>query len=234
MSSKNQRNWKSVIVFAFGMVLAAGGLQAADPCVQPDNGTGTVTLPPAGCQYLSPDQVHMIIDGLPPGTTIVLEPIHQDFLCKRQGSCGEPGGKLDGEVESFSSKITFRMKGTGALAGYSRTLSVPVSCETHTGPRQRGAAVQKFKTDMYRMEGIVTGDQDFDLLKITAGTANGLPSPGETVLTRQGYRRKGNFEVKSWFKVNYAIEFKGNPAGKLGKFAGTTKGTALMEASGRR
>jgi len=43
------------------------------PCVVPDNGGGTVTLPPAGCNYLSPSDVHEIINGLPAGTTVQLK-----------------------------------------------------------------------------------------------------------------------------------------------------------------
>ncbi len=52
----------------------------AQPCELPDNGSGTVNLPPEGCEYLSPDEVHQIIDGLPPGTTIELDPIHSRFI----------------------------------------------------------------------------------------------------------------------------------------------------------
>ena len=47
-------------------LLLVPALAAAVPCVVPDNGSGTVDLPPAGCGYLSPADVHMIIDGLPP------------------------------------------------------------------------------------------------------------------------------------------------------------------------
>ena len=72
-------------------VLCIPGAAAADPCVVPDDGSGTVTLPPAGCEYLSPDDVHMIIDGLPAGTTIELAPIHKDFICFEQsGLCTLP------------------------------------------------------------------------------------------------------------------------------------------------
>ena len=39
-------------------------------CVVADNGAVTITLPPSSCEYLSPDEVYLIIDGLPPGTTI--------------------------------------------------------------------------------------------------------------------------------------------------------------------
>ncbi|MCH7603358.1 MAG: hypothetical protein IIB54_11385, partial [Planctomycetes bacterium] len=56
-----------------------------------DDGTGTVTLPPAGCEYLTADEVHEIVDGLPIGTTIELAAIHKDFVCADQ-----PGGPAGG------------------------------------------------------------------------------------------------------------------------------------------
>jgi hypothetical protein len=228
MRSQDPRSRKSVAFFVIGLALLAGGLLAQDPCLQPDNGTGTVTLPPAGCEYLSPQQVHMIIDGLPAGTTIILQPIHERFLCERLGMCGTPGGTLGGEVELFTSNIRLQMSGTGALAGFSRTLNVPLFCETHTGPRRGGGRVQTFRADMFRMQGAITGDPDFDLLRITAGTANGLPSPGRTQLIRQ----KGDklFEVRSRFKIHYVIEFRGSPNGKLAGLGGATEGTVVMEA----
>ncbi len=61
-----------------GITLSSAGM--ADPCEVPDAG-GTVVLPPAGCDYLSPDEVHVIIDGLTPDTTIEFAPIHKDFIC---------------------------------------------------------------------------------------------------------------------------------------------------------
>ena len=65
------------VAFVFGCGVALG----ADACVRPDNGSGTVTLPPMGCDYTSPDEYFMIIDGLPPGTTIEMEGILMDFIC---------------------------------------------------------------------------------------------------------------------------------------------------------
>ena len=71
-----------VLLLAASFTVAAFSSGAlAAPCVVPDKGTGTVTLLPEGCEYLSPDEVHMIIDGLPPGTAIELAPIHKDFIC---------------------------------------------------------------------------------------------------------------------------------------------------------
>ena len=57
-------------ILLLGACIGLSSPASADPCNAADNGTGTVTLPPIGCDYLSPDEVHVIIDGLPPGTTI--------------------------------------------------------------------------------------------------------------------------------------------------------------------
>jgi len=217
----------SMAIVALGLVLAAGAVHAQNACNQPDNGTGTVTLPPAGCEYLSPDQVHAIIDGLPPGTTVILKPIHRDFICRKLGSCNTPGGPLGGEVEDFDSVATFQVSGTGALAGWTRTLNVPLAVEVASGPRTPGAPVQSFKTDMRRIQGLITGDADFDSFEVVGGTDNGNPSPGQTTLTRQA---DGSFRVDSKFQVGYRIKFVGAPGGKLAGFGGTTVGTVNMSA----
>jgi hypothetical protein len=221
---------KSMTLVALVLAFAAGAAYAqtppSGPCIVPDNGSGTVTLPPAGCAYLSPDQVHMIIAGLPPGTTIILDPIHQDFICRKLGFCGTPGGPLGGEVEDFNSKAVFRLSGTGALSGWARTVSVPLAVQTATGPRPTGP-VQTFKTDMQRIQGSITGDPDFALFEVTGGTANGFSSPGTTTLTKQ---TSGDFRVDSSFNVGYQIRFIGASGGKLSGLSGTTKGTVTMTA----
>ena len=48
-----------------------------------------MTLPPQGCDYLTGDEVHEIIAGLPPGTTIELAPIHKDFACSERALTAE-------------------------------------------------------------------------------------------------------------------------------------------------
>ena len=115
----------------------------------PDDGSGTVELPPAGCDYLSPDEVHLIIDGLPPDTTIELAPIHKDFICYEQsgtcttlippGECEAPGGALGGNGDCFSSDIQMQMTGTGDLAGFSRLITLPLQYEERW-PSSKNAA----------------------------------------------------------------------------------------------
>lgn len=96
-------------------------------CVLPDNGSGTVYLPPEGCDYLSPTEVHMILDGLPSEATILLDPVHANFFNINR----TPGGVFGGEIETFDSSLYFAVTGTGPLSGLSTTLTIPVSCEVH-------------------------------------------------------------------------------------------------------
>ena len=116
------------------------------------------------------------------------------------------------------------------LAGFNRFVNIPnVQCETHIGPRMRGQPVQSFPTDFFMMQGQITGDPDFDLLRITAGSAFGMPSPGHTTLTRQP---GGGWAVDSFFDITYRIDFVGAPGGPLAGHSGSTTGTIRMATGG--
>jgi hypothetical protein len=70
------------------------------------------------------------------------------------------------------------------------------------------------------------GDPDFDLLRITAGTSFGMPSPGHTTLMRLP---GGNWAVDSFFDITYRIDFVGHPGGPFGGMSGSTTGTIRMQ-----
>lgn len=231
-----RRGWCASVALAClatGFICTASQAQT-DPCVVVDDGSGTVTLPPDGCPYLSPDQFHEIVDGLPAGTTIELEAIHKDFICRNgdveapQEFCNFPGGSLGGERETFISTLELRMNGTGDLAGFSRIIEVPITTEVHTGPRTPGEPVQTFPNDMFILQGSIFGDPDFDSLTLVGGTNNGMPSPGSTTLTQTGNR----WVVDSFFDVTYRIDFAGAPGGALAGLSGSTNGTVRMQAAG--
>ncbi|MBM4336189.1 MAG: hypothetical protein FJ108_09775 [Deltaproteobacteria bacterium] len=199
-------------------------------------------LPPIGCEYLSPDEVHEIIAGLPPGTTIQLAPIHKDFMCREPGSISPPGsctvsmppgtceaagGSLAGTVDCSPTTAEFELTGTGDLAGFHRIVSVPLQMEVHAAPRTAGAPIQSFDTAMMFLQGqLPPGDPDFDLLRITGGQFHGMPSPGHTTLT---LRPSGKYEVDSFFDITYRIDFIGAPGGPLAGSSGSTTGTIRME-----
>jgi len=226
------------VTLLLAVFLLAPVASAQDPCVVTDNGSGTVTLPPAGCDYLSPTEVHVIIDGLPPNTTIELAPIHKDFICYEvltctilvgPGDCEAAGGSLGGNGDCFVSTLEFELTGTGDLAGFSRTLSIPADVEIHTGPRNPGDPVQTFPTEMVSLQGSLSGDPDFQSLQITAGSAFGLSSPGSTTLTDLG---DGTFNVDSFFDITYEISFVGAVGGALAGYSGTTTGGTLTMGAG--
>lgn len=224
-----------------GFLLMAPGLAAAAPCDVPEGPPGTVTLPPAGCGYLSPADVHMIIAGLPPGTTLEIGVEHKAFFCGGEaqgvpnapcsvvlptGACEGPGGGLGGTVDCFYSEAELTITGTGALAGFERQITIPVTSEVHAGPRTPGEPVQGFETEMVQLDGQLFGDPDFDLLRIRAGSANGLPSSsGFTSLSDNG---DGTYTVDSFFDVVYEIDYQGAPGGQLDGLSGTSSGSVVM------
>jgi len=190
-------------------------------CFALDNGTGTINLPPV-CPFGTPVNPFMIVDGLPPGTTIEI-PIE---LVEMTLTGTSPGGSLGGEIHQFDAVMELNMMGTGALAGFNRTIQIPVSGEMHSAPRTPGDPVQSFDTDMFQLQGALFGDPDFDQLQITAGTGFGLPSPGHTTLTQLP---GGDFNVDSFFDITYQIDFVGAPGGALDGLSGSNPGNSRIE-----
>jgi len=187
---------------------------ANDSCEAPDNGSGTINLP-ADCPYTAPDEPMKIINGLPPDTTIELDPILEGF----SSIVRTPGGSLGGEIQQFDATLDLTVSGTGDLAGFNRHLAVPVEVEIHTGPRTPGDPVQPFPAVMVKLQGELFGDPDFCEFIVTAGTNNGLPGPGFMTLTELP---SGDFNVDSFFDITYQIEFEGCPGSQLEDYAGTT------------
>ncbi len=199
------------------------------PCTVVDNGTGTVDLPPQGCGYVSPDDLHRMIDGLPPGTTINIAAEHAQFF--NVNHFPDPAG---GEKEQFSSGLTLQLNGTGELSTFHRTLSIQTQCQSATEARVPGTSPQSFDTQMEGVQGQITGDPDFDLLRVTAGSNFGLPSPGHTTLTSipgpNGPSGPGaSWNVYSFFDITYRIDFVGAPGGALAGRSGSTTATIRMQ-----
>ena len=207
-----------------GTIRMAAGTDPPEPpdCVQPD-ASGTVVLPPVNCGYVSPDDLHMILDGLPPGTDVIIGIQHSRFINIQT----QPDPGTGGHIETFGSDLLMTMTGRGELTGYQRNLILHVNAETHTGPRTPGEPVQSFDTEMFRIQGQITGDPDFDLLRVTAGTGFGMPSPGHTTLTRLG-PPGSSWNVDSFFDIVYRIDFQGAPGGPFGGMSGSTTGTIRM------
>src|SRR5262245_41344065 len=206
----------TLIGLAWGSVVQAA-------CIVPDAG-GTAALPPGGCVYTTPFQDLFIINGLPPGTTIQMDSALHTFV----GALEVAGGTLGGNKQTYTASLDMPMVGSGTLVGYNRNIVMPLSSvESHSAPRVPGTTPQSFPTDMFQLFGqLPPGDPDFDLLRITAGTNFGLPSPGQTTLTQLG---GGTWNVDSFFDITYRIDFVGHPGGPLGGRSGSTTGTARFQ-----
>lgn len=221
--------------------LALTSTLTAATVIVPDNGAGTAAMPiQADYPGLSP--MHMI-NGLPLGSQININAVLKAPLVRAE----QPGGSLAGTKSAGGGPLfAWQMQGVGAFAAYNRTLSFPSaaggggvasfadpafnltgsSYEVHTAPRTPYAPIQTFNTDMFRMFAQITGDPDFDLLRVVAGTDFGMPSPGQTTLTQVG---GGNWNVESYFDVIYRIDFVGKPGGPFSGLSGSTTDTVRLQ-----
>lgn len=186
---------------------------------------GTVLLPPEGaaCEYQTAEDIHMIIDGLPTGTEVKVSLLHGGFTSISRSSGGVFG--LSGEIEEFDSTLTLELEGTGALAGFNRTIELSAPTEINTIQRVGGGDNQFVEAEMRSVVSQpLVGDPDFASLTVTAGTFHGLTGPGGTILEKAGT----DFDIDSAFRVQYSINFTGATGSVLEGMLGTTGGTADM------
>lgn len=185
----------------------------------PDNGSGTADMPPSPHPYFSETKM-LIEDGFPAGTFIEMDGTLDDYF----NIVRNPGGNLGGTTQTWDGVLTLELDGVGTLAGYSRTLFIPVAADVHDAPRVAFAPVQTFATEMFTLQGQIFGDPDFDTLSIVAGGGFGLPSPGSTTLTQSGPQ----WQVDSFFDIEYRIDFVGAPGSVLEGMSGSTTRTVRL------
>lgn len=188
-------------------------------CVIPENGAGSASLPP-NCPvgYTGPSQ---IVDGLPLGSSIQIAARLHSFSSVVE----TPGGSLGGMVETWSAVLDLQLTGTGLFVGYSRLVPINVTGETHSAPRVPLTSPQSFPHEMVLLEGQIVADVDFDLLRINGGTGLGMPSPGHTILTAEGFA----WAVDSFFDIKHRIDFVGRANGLFGGMSGSTNTTGRFE-----
>ncbi len=132
-----------------------------------------------------------------------------------------PDPSTGGETQNYLATTTLQLEGDGTLSGLNRTILIPLMIETHTGPRTPGAPVEDFSTELIKLEGQISGDPDFDLLRVTAGSDFGMPSPGHTTLT---LHPDGDWNLDTFYDVYYRIEFVGAPGSLLEGLSGSATG----------
>ena len=206
------RRFLFALSFASLFAPALASAQVEECCWLPDNGNGSADLPP-NCTvgYSGPMQIR---DGLPPASVINVAARLVTFTSVVRN----PGGTLGGEIQQWNASLELSMTGTGFFAAYNRFLVLPMSGQTHSAPHTPFAPVQPFAMDLHAMQGQILGDTDFDLLRVTAGAAFGMPSPGQTVLTQSGT----GWTVASYFDLTSRIDFVGRVGGPFSGMSGST------------
>lgn len=192
-------------------------------CISPDNGLGSADIPTTCSPGYSGQMV--ILDGLPFGSTIEVEANLNgmfDFITNA-------GGNLGGEVILCNGSLQMEMTGTGVLAGFSRNIWVPVTMEVHTAPRGYGTGFQDFDMELVNLTGQLFGDPDFCSFQVEAGSSHGLMSNGGSTLTRLG-PPGSDFQIDSFFDIEYVIEFEGCPGSVIEGNAGQTIAPTFLSA----
>jgi hypothetical protein len=206
----------AMAVVAFAGAIDSAVAQEPCPCQLPDNGAGTVTMPPNCLDGYRGDLE--IVNGLTNAT------IEIDATLFDVGNVLEIiGGGLGGTQSTFDAMLLLEMSGTGNLGGFSRMLHMPVSGVAEWGPRVLNDAVQPYAGELVELEGDILNDPDFDLLQFRTGSDLSLPASGTTTLTRLGGPGT-DFQVDSFFDLSYQIEFVGALGSVLQDQVGTTTG----------
>jgi len=215
-------------ILAAGLVTASSALAV----VVVDNGSGTAHM---NIRADYDGQTPMtIIDGLQAGSQINIDAVMNSPVTTLEIA----GGTLGGTQSSGNGAplFTWNMQGTGVYAGYVRTLSLPVmdvasapgispgDPEVHSAPRTNSAPVQSYDTVLFRLFSQITGDADFDLLRVTGGNDFGMPSPGHTTLPQSG----SGGDVNIFFDLTYRIDFVGRAGGPFSGRSGSTTGTVRL------
>lgn len=225
-------------LFSLAALVAAPA--GAVPVFVPDNGGGTANVPILA-DYIGQSPMQ-IVNGLPFGSTIDIVAVLNAPDVYAELPNVNIGGHKAGGGGTGVGVFDWQMQGTGAFLGYSRTLTFPpltpaqsilsysdpafnaagAYIELRPAPRTPYAPFQSFDNDVFRLFGrMPAGDPDFDLLRVTAGSDFGLPSPGHTNLLQAG----SNWLVDSFFDVTYRIDFVGNNTGPFAGMSGSTTAT---------
>lgn len=132
------------------------------------------------------------------------------------------GGILHGQIERGDSVITIDLTGPDGT----HTVSFPARFEVHSAPRTPGVEIDTFATNMYQIEGVLSGDSIFSSLRLVGGTGNGYDSPGQMSIIDKG----DSVLVDSFFNIGYRIEYTGAEGGPLAGQSDVVEGKVTMRS----
>lgn len=210
---------------ALGVLVAAGAAQAS-PIIVLDNGTPNhIDLPPG--DYTGWSVIYEIGD-LAEGEWLDVE-----LRLRSNGSVETPGGALGGHVQTWTGAV-LELTLTGVFQPYYRVMSLPVQVVTSSAPRSGSVPLVgqlAFAQEIRFLTGELTGDPDFDLLRVTGGTDLGMPSPGETTLEIP-YDIVNEYAVDGYFWLEHQIEIVGAAGGPFAGWGGSSWVVTQVELVG--
>ena len=115
----NKRLFFWLAVF-FAVALVTGASIAAQCCIAPDNGTGTVGLPPENCAYASSEQA--LVLTTPDGTGEAHSDYHVDSFFDITYRIG---GSLGGEIQQFGAALSLNLHCRSGRRNYSLSRESP-------------------------------------------------------------------------------------------------------------
>jgi len=147
----------------------------ADLCQLPDNGSGTIDLPPTcPAGYSFPVSVIKLADGLPPGASLGIALNLTAF----SGIVRTPGGVLGGESTEFDATGAVTITGMGRLNGISLGFELTTKVRMDFAPHTEFVE-QNISGRLVSLEGTMSlPNVYFNAFTIRAGEEFGLPSPG--------------------------------------------------------
>jgi hypothetical protein len=197
--------WLGVALGALAALVLASAAQAAPIYVVDDGTPNHIALPPGDYAGTS---------GAFEGFDADSAWLDIELRLRSNGSVETPGGALGGHVQTWTGAV-LELTLFGGSFPYYRTLSLPVQVVTHSAPRSGpvpGVGQLVVAQQLRFLSAELTGDPDFDLLRITAGYDLGMPSPGQTTLEIP-YDVVTEYWVDGFFDVDHAIEIVGAAGG---------------------
>src|SRR5262249_21643578 len=133
------------------------------PCYGPDNGQGTVDLPPScGLGPIGPINTPIITNGLNPGDSIILIDVN---LLNLTPSPIMPGGMLGGDTQHSQGNLDVHLGGTGTLSGWDLHVPIRVDCQIDAAARPYFAPQQNFNVQIQGLAGgLLAPTPDFNQL----------------------------------------------------------------------
>ena len=187
------------------------------PCFAPSDAQGRGVFPP-NCDhgFVSHENAVLLETGLPAGTAAG----GRLRMTKMTITSAVNGGALGGKTVNFSATLKLELKGMNGLSRLNTRVILPLTGTFITSPQSAADSVQSFDFDLVSATATLPpGDRDLATLQFLAGSANGLPSHGHAIYTKQP---DGEWSCNTRLDLKYSLAFTGDPGGDLFGLSGTT------------